>query len=201
MHSNDTDLITAIKDVKECEFDDLDIQLNETDTENPELDYDPNELQSDVLQEIGEGPKENFERFKLLNKISDIEYYILIRILNEMLIIHVLSCFKLGDTPMDVFVARPAGYGKSVLIKALYRTLARVCETKGSNPDELIVLLVAPGGKTAHAIHGITAHATFSLPLSQSGNKMFELSVDVAKTISSYFLNVKAIIVIFINLK
>jgi hypothetical protein len=45
VHSNNTDLITAIQDVEEHEFDDLNIQHNETDTENPELDYDPNELQ------------------------------------------------------------------------------------------------------------------------------------------------------------
>jgi hypothetical protein len=108
---------------------------------------------------------------------------------------HVLSCFKLGDAPLHVFVARPAGYGKSVLIKALYQILARICETRRSNPDKLIVLLAAPGGKMACAVHGITAHATFPLPLSQSGNKMLELSVDVAETISSYFLNVKAIMI------
>jgi hypothetical protein len=68
MHSNDTDLLTVVKGVEEHEFDDFDIQLIETDTVNPDLNYDPNELQSDVLQEVGEGPKENFERFKLLNK-------------------------------------------------------------------------------------------------------------------------------------
>jgi len=53
--------------------------------------------------------------------------------------------------------------------------LAGIYETRGSNPHEPTVILVAPTGKVAHAVHGITAHATFSLPLSQSGNKMLEL--------------------------
>jgi hypothetical protein len=56
--------------------------------------------------------------------MPDNEYYSLIWTLNErqyVLIIHVLSCFKLGDTPMHVFVDRPAGYGKSVVIKAFYK--------------------------------------------------------------------------------
>jgi hypothetical protein len=38
--------------VEEHAFDDLDIQHNETDTENPKLDYEPNELQSDILQKL-----------------------------------------------------------------------------------------------------------------------------------------------------
>jgi hypothetical protein len=65
--------------------------------------------------------------------MSDDEYYSLIWSLNERqysLIIHYLSCFKLGDIPMHVFVARPAGCGKCVLIKALYQTLARICDKK-----------------------------------------------------------------------
>jgi PIF1 helicase. len=65
---------------------------------------------------------------------------------------------------------------------------------RGYNPDELTVLLVAPAGKAAQAVHGMTVHAAFSLPLSQSGNKMSELSAGVANRISSHFINVKAII-------
>jgi hypothetical protein len=43
--------------------------------------------------------------------------------------------------------------------------LAGIDETRLSNPDEPTVLLVAQTGKVAHAIHGITAHAMFSVPL------------------------------------
>jgi hypothetical protein len=110
--------------------------------------------------------------------MPDDEYYSLVQTLNERqyaLIIHVLSCFKLEDTPMHVFVARPAGYVKSVVIKALYQIFAGIYETRGSNPNEPTVLLVTPTGKAAHAIRGNTAHAMFSMPLSQSGNKMLEL--------------------------
>ena len=82
----------------------------------------------------------------------------------------------------------------SFLIKVLYQILARICE-KGSNTEELAVLVTAQIGKATHAVHEITAHIAFSSLLSPSSNKMTELSADLANTISSHFMNVKAVII------
>ena len=61
---------------------------------------------------------------------------------------HVMQWIKCKKEPLYAFLSGGAGFGKSVLIKALYQALHRyLCSNEGENPDDTRILLCAYTGK------------------------------------------------------
>jgi ATP-dependent exoDNAse (exonuclease V) alpha subunit len=103
-----------------------------------------------------------------------------------------ISRLRARETPFYHFISGSAGVGKSVLINAVYQSLLRVYrEEIGTHDQE--VLLLAPTGKAAHNIGGMTLHTAFSLPINLQANQ--DLSASVANTLASKLYSLKTIIV------
>lgn len=137
-------------------------------------------------------------KFKLPNYTSESEYCSIIQCLNEEqrdFLYHVVNKIKSNETPSYYFVSGSAGTGKSLLIKALYQSILRIFTiNRGVDPSEIPILMIAPTGKAAFNIGGMTAHQAFSLPYNQCSD-LVELSASVANTISARLINLKVLII------
>ena len=88
-----------------------------------------------------------------------------------------------------------AGTGKSTVIRAIHQSLFRILNKQpGEDPSTKKVLLVAPTGKAAYNIKGITAHKAFQIPASQK-IEYRELTKDKLNTVRSTFLPIQWIII------
>lgn len=72
------------------------------------------------------------------------------------------SNIKAGKTFHHI-VSGGAGVGKSKLISAIFQNVERILPSEPGPIVENRVLLVAPTGKAAHNIDGMTAHQVFHL--------------------------------------
>jgi len=107
-----------------------------------------------------------------------------------------LHAVKTGKLPLYDFISGGAGVGKSRLIKVLYQSLVRYfSHIPGAHPDEVSVLLCAPTGKAAFNIGGMTLHSALSLPVSQFGGPLPNLSSDTANTLATKLHALKIIII------
>jgi hypothetical protein len=142
------------------------------------FDYDESLLTTDVFNEIGE-PRATtstdptpaageVNRVAIPDQLNDHDYYDIVNSLNEKqqdYLMHVLSCFKLGEIPFYHFISGEAGVGKSRLIKAIYQTLIRYFRRNEGSAEKTEIALVAYTGKAAHNIEGVTSHHAFNLAL------------------------------------
>ncbi|XP_078353763.1 uncharacterized protein LOC144638437 [Oculina patagonica] len=116
--------------------------------------------QYDLLDEIGIFPRSNDGEELLIKRMSDVDYYALVRSLNEeqrQFFYHVLHSIKTKDDPLRLFLSGGAGVGKSTVTNALYEALIRYLNTvAGENPDDVKVVKTAPTGKAAFNIKGLT---------------------------------------------
>lgn len=106
---------------------------------------------------------------------------------------HFISAIRNKEVPIFNFVSGSAGVGKSMLINAVYQTLLRIYREIPGAPDVIEVLLLAPTGKAAHNINGMTLHTAFSFPRNIHSNQ--QLSADFANTLAVKLYNLKTIIV------
>lgn len=111
--------------------------------------------------------------------------------------IDILNRFKRNENlPFYYFISGGAGVGKSRLITALYQSVTKYFRNFGDTSLDLpSVLLIAPTGKAAHNIDGITAHQAFSLVVNQSEANCPQLSADVSNTLHSKLCMIKLIII------
>jgi hypothetical protein len=147
------------------------------------FDYDESILTTDVFNEIGQTERAStstdpapeatpaageVNRIAIPDQLNDHDYFELVNSLNEKqqdYLMHVLSCFKLGELPFYHFISGEAGVGKSRLIKAIYQTLIRYFRRNEGTAEKTEIALVAYTGKAAHNIGGVTAHHAFNLAL------------------------------------
>ena len=131
---------------------------------------------------------------------SDEEYLDMCKCLNlkqRKELLSVLHRFK-NDAmlPFYEFVSGGAGVGKSMLIRCLYESLIRYFDKiPGANPDMEKVLLVAPTGKAAFNIGGLTLHSAFSLPVNQFSGEMPDLNANVCNTLRTRLIQLKLLII------
>ena len=86
---------------------------------------------------------------------------------------HVMQWIKCKKEPLYAFLSGGAGFGKSVLIKALYQALHRyLCSNEGENPDDTRILLCAYTGKAAFNIGGQTIASAFHQKINQRQQNM-----------------------------
>lgn len=91
----------------------------------------------DLLDDTGIFPRNNDDEQLLLKRMSNDDYYALVRSLNEkqrQFFYHVLHSIKTKDDPIRLFLSGGAGVGKSAVTNALYEALIRYLKSiKGEN--------------------------------------------------------------------
>jgi len=152
----------------------------------------------DLLDDIGIFPRSNDKEELVIKRISDDDYYALVRSLNEkqrQFFYHVLHSIKTKDDPLRLFLSGGAGVGKSTVTNALYEALIRYLNTMpGENPDDVKVVKTAPTGKAAFNIKGNTLHSAFKIPANR-GFQYCALDSDRLNTIRTQLKKLKAIFI------
>ena len=171
---------------------------NEFDVFNPR----PSQEQPEFFEQIG--IPENEQQPRLRNN-GAIELYRMPRLVpaDELLenltrlnrcqrriFMEILSLIKSGQR-FYIYISGSAGVGKSFLINIIYQAVTRYLNRQaGTDLSTDKVLLCAFTRKAAFNIRGMTIHSAFSLPVSQFGGAMAELSNDVANTLRANLFNV-----------
>ena len=84
--------------------------------------------QYDLLDDIGIFPRNSDEENLVIRRMSDDDYYALVRSLNEkqrQFFYHVLHSIKTKDDPQRLFLSGGAGVGKSTVTNGLYEALIK----------------------------------------------------------------------------
>ena len=94
------------------------------------------------------------------------------------------------------FLSGGAGCGKSHLSKAIYQYLIKIYDTAaGEDADSISVLVMAPTGKSAHIIKGMTIHSALKTPFNNVGPNYIPLTVSTLNTLRSEMSNLKFVII------
>lgn len=200
------DLDALIKEIEE--FREMEKQMeDEEETAGDDQDYanpfgaDAGERVANIMVDIGMEASSDFsiKKFTVPKMMSDEKYNSLITHLNEKqldYLMHVLNAFrnKRDRLPFYHFISGSAGVGKTFLINSIDQTIRRECE-KQRGPQEITTLLLAPTGKAAHNINGMTLHHAFSLPVTQNVNQNTLLSPDIANTLAVKYNQLQLIII------
>ena len=154
--------------------------------------------QYDLLDDIGIFPRSNDEKELVIKRMSDDNYFALVRSLNEkqrQFFYHVLHSIKTRDDPLRLFLSGGAGVGKSTVTNALYEALIRCLNSiAGENPDDVKVVKAAPTGKAAFNIKGNTLHSAFKIPANR-GFEYCALDSDRLNTIRAQLKKLKTIFI------
>jgi hypothetical protein len=107
-----------------------------------------------------------------------------------------------GHPAIKVFVTRPAGAGKSILIRALAQSVVRIANFRPDIDDLSLppVLLTAPTVKAAYGIKDLTLNSAFKLPLNKFARLLPKLSTDISNTLRCQFAYVKLLIIDVISM-
>lgn len=160
---------------------------------------DGGERVPNIMVDIGMEPSSDFsvKKYTVPKMVNDEEYNKLISSQNEKqlaYLMHVLHSFRTHSKPFYHFISGGAGVGKTHLIKAIFQSLTREFR-KAGGPPEIEILLLAPTGKAAHNIDGMTAHHALSLTVTQNANQDIMLSPDTANTLAAKYFHLKLIII------
>jgi len=162
-------------------------------------DRHPNLAHHDIGTEIGLAPRvESTEGEVLSGRISDDQYYKLIRSLNEKqqsALKHILKWIKSDKELLHLFITGGAGVGKSVLVNAVYQALHRyLCSVEGQDPENVRIVICAPTGKAAYNVHGMTIHRAFHI-LPNRGMKYSSLTCEKLNSLQVKYRDLKVVIV------
>lgn len=160
---------------------------------------DRGERVPNIMVDIGMEPSSDFsvKKYTVPKMMNDEEYNKLISSQNEKqlaYLMHVLHSFRIRSKPFYHFISGGAGVGKTHLIKAIFQSLTREFRKAGGSPG-IDILLLAPTGKAAHIIEGMTAHHALSLTVTQNTNQDIMLSPDTANTLAAKYYHLKLIII------
>ena len=82
---------------------------------------------------------------------------------------HVVHLVKTCDNPFYCFISGGGGVGKSHLVKCLYQAALKYYNTRaGDDFHQVKILMLAPTGKAAYIIKGMTIHSSLAIPACQS---------------------------------
>lgn len=186
-------------------------ESEETETWDQEADpefvneYEPNENvpEPNILFDNGQEATVQVEakKYCLPDMVSDKDYLDLCDSLNVKqrdYLMHMINSFKSGNEPLYHFVTGGAGTGKSTLIKAMYQSLIRHYRKDAGPAGKPEVLLVAPTGKAAHNIGGITAHHAFNLRFG-TDNKSEKFTPPAAEKLNTMRTDLASLKVVIID--
>ena len=179
----------------------LTVHLNEIDETNPQETNDPNFVQMyDIGQDIGVHlpnlPK--YEDLKL-NQIQDHEYRLSVQTLNNeqrQIFDYISHSIQSQKEQQLIFLSGGAGVGKSRTTKAIYQNLIRYYNYKeGEDYESLKVLVMAPTGKAAHLIGGVTIHSALHAPFNSQSKHYMRASCSLLNTLRTHLGQVEFIII------
>ena len=143
--------------------------------------------------------RDDNEEELFIKRMSDNNYYVFVRSLNENrddFFYHVLHSIKTRDDSLRLFLSGGAGVGKSTVTNALYEALIRYLNSiAGENPDDVKVVKAAPTGKAAFNIKGNTLHSAFKIP----ANRGFEYCALDSNSLNTIGAQLKKLETIFID--
>ena len=112
----------------------------------------------------------------------------------------ILHRFKTNQLPFYLYIGGQAGVGKSFLIKVLFNLLLsyfiHLKTSMSLNLEDNQILLLAPTGKAAFTIRGMTIHTALSIPTNvKHGTIMNNLGDNTVNKLRSQLKNLKLIII------
>ena len=94
------------------------------------------------------------------------------------------------------FLSGGAGVGKSHLSSAIYQQLLRIYNTTaGEDHEHLRILVMAPTGKAAHIMQGMTIHSALRLPFNRIGQTYIPLSISTLTTLRAELAGLKFVMI------
>lgn len=183
------EILAEIEAQHEMDLQTEDDQENEdVDNEMRVYDYDSDIIQPNIMVDIGQEAAESdaVRTFTVPDQLPEDEYFELCDSLNKKqqdYLMHVINEVKRGSDAFYHFISGGAGVGKSRLIKAIYQSIIRINRQTPGPIETNEVILIAPTGKAAHNIGGMTAHSTFSLAVTQNQLSSKDLSPDTLNTL------------------
>jgi exonuclease III len=158
-----------------------------------------NHMEYDIAVDMGIGPVTSVNEVVIKNKISDEEFFHLMRSLNKeqrLVLDHILFSVKTRSDPFHIFMTGGAGVGKSHVLKAVYQALLRYFDVcAGQNPDEIKVIIGATTGKAAFNVNGNTLHTLFNIPANHSLSTYSKLDHSKLNTLRCQYSELKVLIV------
>jgi hypothetical protein len=136
---------------------------------------DPDELQYNMVPEMEADGLGGYTIEVNHEKLNDESYRQLVRSLNDKQRTlfdeilkwcrHYTQSKKTGQVPLPfhIFCTGGAGTGKSHVIRAIMQMTFRELRNESENPDDIVTLLTAPTGVSAHNIDGNTIHSALSI--------------------------------------
>lgn len=174
---------------------------DETDPAMACYDYDANNVRPNIMIDIGlegSGTSDGVKSFTIPDHLLDEEYFEICDSLNleqREYLMHIVNEMKIKSEPFYHFISGGAGVGKSRLIKAIYQSIIRIYRQTPGPVNTTEVILVAPTGKAAHNIGGMTAHSTFSLVNTQNQLVLKDLTAETLNTMRVKLYNMKLLII------
>lgn len=163
-----------------------------------------------LLQDNYDAEGNKVQKFLAPKMMKDEEYTELLRSLNEKqknFLYHVLCFVKknqfiaLKDQEQIFnYVSGSAGVGKSRLITAIAQTVTKYSRENTNGPineENPHVLIVAPTGKAAFNVRGMTMHSAFNLLIREGkkSDKSKKLAADTLNTMRSQLSQLKILII------
>lgn len=202
-NSTDIDFNKILSELEERrEFEMQDDEDNVDEEVEPTMacyDFIDDTIQPNIMVDIGqEAPGDNVKTFTVPDLMPNDEYFELCNSLNlkqRDYLMHTVNEMKATGDPFYHFISGGAGVGKSRLIKAIYQSIVRFSR-QIPGPVELgEVVLIAPTGKAAHNIGGMTAHSAFFLPVTQGQASIKDLLAESLNTLQVKLNNMKLLII------
>lgn len=163
--------------------------------------FDDNVPTLDINVELDAGAYglDTVQRYVVPDMMTENEYLHLMTSLNNEqrdYVMHVISLLKSSSTPFYHMLSGQAGVGKSCVISAIYQSAIRIFRREpGQDDDKPEVLLMAPTGKAAHNIGGMTAHAAMMLSAGKGSTTLHHLSADKQNTMREKCIKLKLLII------
>ena len=179
----------------------LTVHMNAIDESNTQETNDPNFVQ---LYDIGEDMGvhlPNLPKYEDLkhNQIQDKDFRQAVQSLNKEqrnFFDYINNIVLTNGDQQLIFLSGGAGCGKSWLTRAIYQNLIRIYNYKAGDDYECLkVLVMAPTGKAAHLIQGVTIHSALHAPFNSQSDQYHPLSCSLLNTLRTSLGNVEFIII------
>ena len=179
----------------------LTVHMNNIDLANKHTTNDPNFVQQyDIAEDMGVHLP-NLPKYEDLkhNQLKDNDFRTEVQKLNKKqreFFDYVNNTIMANAEQQLLFLSGGAGVGKSRLTKAIYQNLLRIYNFKaGDDYDSLKILVMAPTGKSAHIIQGVTIHSALHAPYNGDCKYYQALSCSLLNTLRTSLGQVEFIII------
>ena len=133
------------------------------------------------------------------NRQTDTQFRESVRMLNpkqRCFFDYITNVVRTKKEQIFAFLSGGAGVGKSHLSKAIYQHLLKLYSTEaGDDAETLRILVMAPTGKAAHIIKGLTIHSALRAPFNNVGQDYRPLAISSLNTVRASMGGLKFIMI------